>query len=234
MDTIKQIPVWVVALILVCGTVAAAGLWLLRMDAPISYQEPFIVKHSDELLYDQWETIDRFPYRAQRGPIDLTYRTFHEYISVSYEGRRSVNITATFVPEVSGVMEPYHVGFVLLEGIVDPENVTWNGNTAINGEQQGEIRWGFHETNIILGSREVKNYTVINVLSNSAPLYVCTRGVSISWHFARSEVDPAVMDDIPGIPRDRVFNIAPITLLIALLLTAIVGYMMFKDIEEVE
>ncbi len=230
---IKAIPVWLIVLILVVGTVAAAGLWMLSVDAPVRYEEPFTVEYSDELRMDEWEVITDFPYVSERGARDLTYRTFHDYFRISYEGRRPVHLNATFLVDARGDLEPYHVGFAVLEGVNSPDEITWDGNTAINGNRSADIRWGVHEENITLEANDTRDYTIINVLSNDAPLYTENDDLNIIWEFRRGEVKPRPIETRKPTPLPGVYNLTPALVAISTIISGIIGYALLKDMKGV-
>ncbi len=227
-DKLKEIPIWSIAIVLIVGTVAAAGLWILSIEAPVTYEEPITIEYSDEMRYDEWEIITEFPHIAETEPKDLTYRTFHDYFRVNYEGRRPVHINATFSADLRGDIEPEHVGFVVLEGIVHPEEVTWEDNLVIHEGREVELRWGFQEENITLEKDDAQNYTIINVLSNDVPLNSDNNDIRILWEFRRGDVEPTPVDVEVPTPLPGVYNITPILVVVSVMITVIISYVLFK------
>lgn len=229
----KTIPVWFVILLLIVGAVAVTGVWMLRIESPVTYDEPFTVEYSDELNEDEWEEVE-VPNEVKTEPIDLTQGTFHNYIRLTSDRRRPISLNATFSAQTNGDLQPEHVGFVLLEGVVRPTEVTWNGDGVIHDAQEADIEWGHHQENITLEKEEPQEYTIITVLSNDAPQDTEDNGLSISWELRRTEITPGPEEvDIPT-PLDRIYNFTPIILVVSIMITALIGYAMYKEMKGVE
>ncbi len=233
--TWKTLPVWFVILILIVGLIAATGAWMLRIESPVEYDEPFTVQYSDE-LNEEWRVIDEFPKEVEKESIDLTYGTYHDYIKITSERRRPVEINVTFSSNVPYERDHIDVGFAFLEGIVNPNNVTWEdgGTVANHSRGNSNINWGFYQDNITLQRNFTKEYTIITVLSNNAPLKTEDDELSINWEFRRTEVRPTPSDvDIPPALR-RAYNLTPFFLFASFVVTSIIVHRMFKDIWEVK
>jgi len=233
-ERLKEIPIWVIAIVLVSGTVAAAGIWLTQVETPVTYGEPFIVEYSDEKT-DSWERLESLPPENTviKNEIDLTYRTFHDFFRVTYEGRRSVKLNVTFFANRDNQLEREHVGFVVLEGIIHPEEIGWNESSAVYQNQTIDINWGLYDEGITLEAHETQNYTVINVLSNNAPVMNTENDLSINWQFRRAEVGPRPVDLEDPHPFPGVYNLTPFILLVSVALTGVVSYVLFKDLKGV-
>ncbi|MGM0509737.1 MAG: hypothetical protein ACQESD_01230 [Thermoplasmatota archaeon] len=214
-------------MILIVGTVAAVGLWMLRIEAPVEYEEPFVVEYSDELNQGKWQTIRSFPHEQEKGSIDLTYRTFHDYFRISYDGRKPVQLNATITADMARDFELQDIGFAIFEGIARPDEVTWHNNTPSYHGNQVEINWGFYTQEIDLDSNETEEFTVINVLSNDAPLSTGEDDLSITWDFYRS--DPGLehfVDELPPTDGD-VYNATPILIVASVMITSVISYFLF-------
>ena len=233
--TWKTLPVWFVILILIVGLIAVTGAWMLRIESPVEYDEPFSVKYSDE-LNEEWKEIDEFPQNIDKNSIDLTYGTYHDYIKVTSERRRPVEIDVTFSANVDGELEHHHIGFALLEDVVGPNNVSWDegGTVANHTDGNSSINWGFYTTSITLEKNRSQEFTIITVLSNNAPLKEEDNVLSINWEFKRAEVRTTPSDiDIPPALR-RAYNLTPLLILISIVMTSYIVYRKFKDIWEVK
>lgn len=231
----KTLPVWFVILILIVGIITTTGAWMLRIESSVEYNEPFTVKYSDE-LNQEWEVIDEFPKKIDRESIDLTYGTYHDYIKITSERRRPMEIDVTFSPIVAGELKNHHVGFVLLEGVVRPENVTWEEGGLIANHNDGSstISWGSYNENITVEGNNTQEYTRITVLSNNAPLNHEDNELSISWDFKRAEIRPTPSEiDIPT-PLRQAYNLTPLLLFASLVFSSILVHRLFKDLWEVK
>lgn len=230
----KTIPVWFVILLLIVGAIAAAGVWMLRIESPGTYDEPFTVEYKDELDENEWEKVNEFPNQVETDPVDLTYGTFHNYVRLTSERRRPVLLNATFLAKTGGDLQPEDVGFVLLEGIVEPERIQWDSTERLsvqgpNDNRTAEIDWRYTQENITLEKGEPQEYTVIAVLSNNAPLDTGANDLLINWQFRRTEPTPSPEEvDIPT-PLDRIYNFTPIILVVSIIITALIGYAMYKQ-----
>jgi len=236
----KTLPVWFVILLLIVGAVAVAGVWMLGIESPVTYDEPFTVEYRGELdEEDEWEEVTEFPDQIETDPIDLTYGTFHNYVRLTSEKRRPVSLNARFFADTNGYLQPQHVGFVLLEGVVDPQEIEWNSTESftIQGRQDNisaEIEWGFYQENITLEMEEPQDYTIITVLSNDAPVDTEENDLDINWAFRRGEITPGPEEvDVP-VPLDRIYNFTPVIMIVSLIITVLIGYAMYKEIEGVE
>ncbi len=232
--TWKTLPVWFVIALLVVALVGAAGAWMLQLESSVRYDEPFTVRYSDE-LNDEWKVIEDFPHEVEKDSIDLTYGTYHDFINITSQRRRPVEVISAFSVKNGEALETDHIGFVILEGLVDPANVTWNenGTSVSHGENSSEIQWGYHSKSITLEVDNPQTYTVITVLSNDAPLDQGDGDLSINWQFSRAEVRPGPFDSgSPTLLRGP-YNLTPYILLGSVIITILIGFVAFKDSWEV-
>ncbi len=236
----KTLPVWFVILLLIVGAVSVVGVWMLRIESPVTYDEPFTVEYRGELdEEDEWEEVTEFPEEIEADPIDLTYGTFHNYIRMTSERRRPISLNATFSADAEGELQSEHVGFVLLEGLIGPQEIEWNSSETltVQGQQDNnpaQIEWGFYQENITLDMEEPQEYTIITVLSNDAPVYAEENDLNINWAFRRAEVTPGPEEVDMPVPLDRIYNFTPIIIIVSIIITALVGYAMYKEMEGVE
>jgi len=231
----KTLPVWFVIALVLVAVVGSTGVWMLQVESPASYDEPFTIKYSDELNED-WKMIDDFPHEVEKDSIDLTYGTYHDFINISSKRRRPVKIIAAFSGMTGENIHQEHIGFVILEGLVDPDDVIWNENGTVASYENNskEIEWGHHEKSIVLNDGSPETYTLITVLSNNAPLDLENDELFINWQFSRAEVRPGPTDpDIPPVLRSP-YNLTPYIILASAVITMIIGYLLFKDSWEVK
>ncbi len=239
-DKLKIIPIWFVAMILLIGAVGASGLWMMGFDFSPKYGEPLVIRYNDELKNDDWVNITEFPTETTSDPINLTYGTYHNYIQITHTGDRGVNITASFEPVVEGGVHPKQVGFVLLKGIVEPERARWEGDTIRYGSRRAKVKWGELEKTLTLESGETANYTLVHVLKENASIDPGKEDLRISWNFIRNDPvsDPSYrnLERAPypefGAGGPDLFNTTPISILAAILGSAILGYILIKKIKE--
>lgn len=221
---LKQTRVWVVALLLMVGTVVGGGIWLTKVGSQTTYGEPFVVEYSDETRFDteqqdgEWNTIRDFPYVHEKDPADLTYPTFHEYIRVEHTGRGPVNVSI----EIGTEGNEDQLRFVLIEDFVDPEEVSWDKNRSVaryNGEtHELEINEYYQEFRL---EEDEKELTLINVYSgngneNSETMEV-DDDVTIIWNFRRHSIE--------------LYNFTPIIIIISIIIASNITYVLFKDVE---
>ncbi len=208
---------------------------MLRIEYPVEYDEPFTVEYSDE-LNEEWSVIDEFPKEIEEESIDLTYGTYHDYVKIRSERRRPVQINVTFSTNTAYEHNDLDVGFAFLEGIVHPNNVTWEegGIVANHSGGNSNIEWGFYQDDITLKRNFTKEYTIITVLSNNAPLQQEDNELSINWMFRRAEVRPTPRDvEVPPALR-RAYNLTPLLIFASFVATSIIVHQVFKDIWRVK
>lgn len=225
---VKVISVWLIALVLIIGTSLAIGLWMLRMNPPVEYGEyggTFIMEYTDERNYRDWEVVNSFPYEQDRENMDLTYRTFHNYFRLHYDGRDPLRLNATISAHVTNGFRLEHIGFAFFEGIVEPKDIIWSNNTAQFDGQEALINWAYYSEEILIDTNGTYEYTLINILSEDAPSYDENNGLSIVWNFYRGERASRGLTTDQLLSSDRnVYNVTPILLSVSLIVTFIVGY----------
>jgi len=222
-DKLRKTPIWVVAILLVVGTVLAAGIWLATVGSPATYGEPFVVEYSDETRFNaereegEWENIKDFPYVHQKDPIDLTYNRFHEYIRVQHTGRDPINISMEIIPE--GVDNNHQLGFVMIEGFIGPEEISWE---EINENRTDDGNTDFRE-DLRLEENE-KEFTIINIYDRNEDLELNSpsidEDVTIIWNFERHAVG--------------IYNFTPLIIIISIFIAGTITYVIFKDVEVFE
>ncbi|MFO7991313.1 MAG: hypothetical protein R6U61_03345 [Thermoplasmata archaeon] len=225
---VKVISVWLIALVLIVGTALAIGLWMLRMNPPVEYEEyggSFILEYTDERDYRDWEVVSSFPYEQDRERMDLTYRTFHNYFRLHYDGRDPLRLNATISAHVNNDFRLEHIGFALFEGIAEPGEITWSNNTAQYDGQEVTIHWAYYSEEILIDTNGTYEYTLINILSEDAPPYTESNGLHIMWDFYRDEraTGGLITDQLLASDRN-VYDVTPILLSVSLIVTFIVGY----------
>ncbi len=170
---LKGIPVWAIAMILIIGTVAGAGIWILTVNVPVEYYEPVEIYYGSEDMATEW--FGPIPLRDTRttDATDLTYGTMHDYIRAvnPVGGKTSVNLTVEIQAYDNTNGTTTDIGFVAIPGErVDPQNVTWtydgSGNREIahyNGVDYN-VTWGSIDITETLLENSEQVYTVINIV----------------------------------------------------------------------
>ncbi len=173
----KGAAVWFIASTLVIGTVLGAGIWLLNVEVPIRYDQPYIISMSDEERLPEWETL-RFKDTIVTQEADFSYSglgtQYHQYVSIENpEGGANVNIMIDITEPASFDDD---MGFTILPGIVEP------------GEADNESveEWGSISHNEILAADQTVEFTAIYTLSTGVPEDDGTH--SITWEFREGEV----------------------------------------------
>ncbi len=216
-STARKTRTWVVVIVLIVGTVVAAGIWLATVGSPATY-EPFVVEYADEEKLDngEWESITDFPYVHEKDPIDLTYGTFHEYIRIEHTGEKPVNVSVEIGPDNDENNDLFR--FVLIEDFVEPQRVSWDENrsVAIVNEENYTAETGEYEEEFRL-EEDDKEFTLINIYQqNEEPETMDVDGndVNVVWNFQRHTVE--------------IYNFTPIILIISIIVAGTIGYSLFK------
>jgi len=193
---LKRMPVWAVALILIFGTVAGAGIWILTVNVPVEYHEPVQVYYSSEDMVPG-DTPSTYPESAEwYGPIqlrdqrttsatELTYGTLHDFINATNPagGKNPVNLTVEIDAYNTTDGATTDIGFVVIPGLVGPRNITWtydgtgNRTSATYGATTYNVEWGNTTINESLTPGEGATYTVINVGKDTVNI----QGYEIVW-----------------------------------------------------
>ncbi len=216
------------ATFLMIATIIISQYLIFSIDTVVV--ERFTIEYSDELRDDEWEAFRDFPREDDIKTIDLTYGTFHEYIRVSHQGENTVHMNVTFEADTRYENDKNYIGFVILDGIVGPRDISWNQTSAIHNDQDGEIHWGFQHRNIVIPPGETRNYTIINVLNKSAPSQRIYERMWIRWHFESDEVmvsHPMELELLSE-PWERVSRFTHLTFTASIIATAVIGYVLFK------
>ncbi len=182
---LKGIPVWAIAMLLIIGTVAGAGIWILTVNVPVEYYEPVEIYYGSEDMETEW--FGPIPLRDTRttDATDLTYGTMHDYIRAvnPVGGKPSVNLTVEIQAYDGTDVATMDIGFVAIpDERVDPQNVTWTyvgGNRDVahyNGVDY-DVVWGSINITETLTENSEQIYTVINVGADG----VNVNGYEIVW-----------------------------------------------------
>ncbi len=182
---LKGIPVWFLAALLIAGTVAGAGIWILTVEVPVEYHQPVDIYYGSEDMETEW--FGPIPLRDTRetDATDLTYGTLHDYIRAvnPEDGKPSVDLTVQIQAYDDGEEETEDIGFVAIpDERVDPQDVSWNYDngervSAVYDGTSYDVEWGFLEITETLEEDSEQIYTVINVGSNGVNL----DGYEIVW-----------------------------------------------------
>ncbi len=129
---LKGIPVYVMALILVSGTVLGAGVWFLTVDVPVEYDEPvevYMWNERDDTETQYGGTGADFRLRDRHEHVeelDMTYETFHQHVRLENpaDGKQDLEVTVSLSVEPDNG-DADDIGIVVFEGEVDPVEVSW-------------------------------------------------------------------------------------------------------------
>ena len=188
------IPVWVVALMLVVGSVAGASIWILTVNVPVDYSEPVEVYYNSE---DMDSEVGPLPLRETRttDATDLTYGTLHDYVRVvnPANGKTSLELTVqiTAYESSSHSTQSSDIGFVYFQGEVDPQDVSWSYDSTtgdrISATYSGttrDVSYGSLSFTHTFSQGEEVTYTVINVQASG----VDVSGCEIVWNLSETSV----------------------------------------------
>lgn len=174
----KNLIVYLIPVILVVGVVAGAGIWLLNVEVPVEYDEPYKISMSqNEIGPDyEWETLQ---FRESSTTNTAYFNDtgsgllYHQYVKIENPtGGANVNIIAE-IKEPAGFND--QMGFTVLNGIVEPGEA---GEAEV--EQWGNINTG----DIPVAAGETKKITVIYTLGNDVP---ASNSYSVNWDFSEGE-----------------------------------------------
>ncbi len=182
---LRGIPVWAIAAVLILGTVAGAGIWILTVNVPVEYYNPVEIYYGSEDMETEW--FGPIPLRDTRttDATDLTYGTMHDYIRAynPVGGKLSVELTVNIQAYNETGEETMDIGFVAIpDERVDPRDVTW---TYVGGDRSVahydgmdyDVVWGSLDIIETLTEDSEQIYTVINVVANG----VDVDGYEIVW-----------------------------------------------------
>jgi len=173
----KNLIVYLIPVILVVGVVAGAGIWLLNVEVPVEYDEPYKISMSqNEIGPDyEWETLQ---FRESSTTNTAYFNDtgsgllYHQYVKIENPtGGANVNVIAE-IKEPAGFND--QMGFTVLNGIVEP------GEASEEVEQWGNINTG----DIPVAAGETKKITVIYTLGNDVP---ASNSYSVNWDFSEGE-----------------------------------------------
>ncbi|MFO7991312.1 MAG: hypothetical protein R6U61_03340 [Thermoplasmata archaeon] len=174
------IPVWAVALILIIGTVAGAGIWILTVNVPVEYYEPVQVYYSSEDMVPgdtpqpgEWYGPLQLRDSRTTDATELTYGTLHDYIRAvnPAEGKDPVNLTVD-IQAYNTTGDPTNdIGFVVIPELAGPRDITWTysgadrSSATFNGTTY-PVQWGNTQINETLAANSEYTYTVIDVVAD--------------------------------------------------------------------
>ncbi len=153
---LKGIPVWFIAALLIAGTVAGAGLWILTVEVPVDYDEPVKVYYSSEDMIENdvpdneedWFGPLQLRDTRTTDPTDLTYGTLHDYVRAEKpeEGKDPVELTV----EIQAYDDDGNILDTDTEGYADIGFVVIPADDEINEDPVGllgprEISWEYDQ-----------------------------------------------------------------------------------------
>lgn len=231
----KTIPVWFIIIILLTGVIGASIIWFGIPEVPARYDEPFHVQISDELREDEWISVSDFPETKTKEPIDLTYGRFHDYLKITNERNRRVNVSVEIEAIVDGAIEKNDVGFAIFDGIIRPQDISVEKDTLEKQNQTEPIMNGSHNRELTLEKDETSKLTIVNIFRPSRYLNQDEFDLRIGWNFIRE--DPVSDPSLREIPRTiaedigpEIYNYTPLNFLIAIIGTIIASYIFYKKI----
>jgi len=173
---LKNAAVWLMAIVLIFGVVAGAGIWLLNVEVPIEYDQPYVISMSQnetgdynwrELPVRDTTTTDTADFGATLPSV-----SYNQYVKIENpEGGADVNVTAE-INEPSDFSDD--MGFTILSGIVEPTEVP-NGT--------GVDSWGSITHSVLVPKGETLNFTVIYTLSKNV---TASSDQVVTWGFSES------------------------------------------------
>ena len=199
----KGIPIYLIALVLIVGAVAGAGIWFLTVNIPVEYDEPVLIT-----LYSEADTGAEYGVGVEFSlrdtythgqNIDMTYSTFHQYVNFSNPagGKAGLNIDVTLTAFDGAEEQTTTLGFVIIDSSeVDPRDVTWVYDGQGNREQAivdnvgtYPVTWGSDVLSVEdLATDTIDRWTVIYVIrefndSGSPYFPIDFEAVNVSWEF---------------------------------------------------
>ncbi len=170
--------VWFIALTLVIGTVLGAGIWLLNVEVPIRYDEPYRIYMSSEEIYDDWNLLP-FKDTVVTETADFSHSgsgiQYHQYVRIDNpESGAHVNVMVEVTEPESFVDQ---MGFTLLPGIVQPGEA----------DEEPVQEWGSITHNEIVTAGDMVEFTVIYTLDVSVPEDDGTH--TITWEFREGDIN---------------------------------------------
>ncbi len=172
-NIIKRVAVYFIAFTLVIGTALGAGLWLLNVEVPIRYDEPYRIYMSNEEIHETWNLLP-FKDTIVTETADFSYSgyefEYHSYVRIENpEDTSNVRIMVN-------IEEPEdfdnNMGFTVLDGIVEPPY------TDVAGDDWGNITFG-----VPVEAGETVEFTVIYTLSDAPP----SNDHIVTWEFLEED-----------------------------------------------
>jgi len=155
---------YIIPVILVIGVVAGAGIWLLNVEVPIEYDQPYTIYMSEREIDEEDE--DEYEWRqlpfkdtttTERADFSDTgwNQQYHQYVRIDNpDGGTISNVVAEI--EAPEGFEDGDMGFTVLDGIVEP------------GETDGIVdEYDSTTHNEIVDAGETVEFTVIYTLDDA-------------------------------------------------------------------
>ncbi len=178
---LKRILTWVIGGILIVSTAAGAVIWLSEVDVPISYEQPYTIRMSDEERYpdegeEAWETLS-FKSSTELEEADFSASEpkdqYHTYVDISDPSESDLSVE---VNEPSGWDD--EMSFEVLKGFVEP-GVEWDEESVVE-EGDGSV-----EYEVEYEEDGVAQFTVVYYLGEDAP---DSDGYEVEWEFEEGDV----------------------------------------------
>ncbi len=172
-NKIKGAAVWFIALTLVIGTVLGAGLWLLNVQVPIRYEEPYRIDMSNEEIYPTWNELP-FKNTVVTEEANFSYSgyefEYHTYVRIVNPANTSDVRIKVNIEEPAAFND--NMGFTVLDGIVAPPYA----NTTVD-------EWGNISFGVPVPAGNTVEFTVIYTLSGAPP----SNGHVVTWEFIEED-----------------------------------------------
>jgi len=161
---LKRVPAVFMAAVLVVGVAAGAGVWLLNVEVPIEYDEPYTIYMSEREIDEEdeeeyeWKQLP-FKDTTEHATADFSEtgwnQQYHQYVRIENpEGGTISNVVAEI--EAPEGFEDGDMGFTVLDGIVEP------------GETDGIVdEYDSTTHNEIVEAGETVEFTVIYTLDDA-------------------------------------------------------------------
>jgi len=148
----------------VSGTVLGAGVWFLTVDVPVDYDEPVEITMYSETddTGSQYGGATGADFRLRdrhthEQNADLTYESFHQYITFDNptDGKDNLEVTVSLtVQDLDG--SENDIGFAIFEGEVNPVDVEWTFVEPTDAPDYWQASYGVTDYEV---QRETDDFT---------------------------------------------------------------------------
>lgn len=172
-NKIGRLAAYALTLILIVGVAAGAGIWLMNVNVPIDYNQPYVISMSqdEEAGYD-WNEL---PFRETTELSLANFSStgsglfYHQYVRIVNPANGVATVNVQFnVTEPSGFSDD--MGFIFFDGIVEPGD---------EGEEEVDT-WGTYGNNVTVNAGETVFFTIMYILGPDVPV---SNDHIVTWTF---------------------------------------------------